>query len=418
MDSTYLTLQWACHEASRCLSCFDAPCVKGCPAKIDIPQFIRRLKWGDIKGAKKTIKKANCLGALCGYLCPSEELCEKNCVRIQMDTSVKIAALQRFVCDQGVYRLEIETDKRTNRRVAVIGAGPAGISCAIALRDFGHEVEIYEKEKFITGTVMKEIPEFKIPQGVIEKEVGELAIDKIRVYWEREVDQKLLEDITKAYDAIFFGIGLNKSKEAKFNLKGLKNVYDASEFLHSVKTKEKKQVKGICVTIGGGDTALDCARTVLSLGAKRSMVAYRRSKNEMPAAEAEFLDSVKKGVEFLWQVSPVRLIGQKKITGVELIRTELVPSKNGGRKKFKEIPGSKFKFPADAVIFSLGKNHDDLSVVILERGKRKIDPDTLQIGDTKYFAGGDFVNQGKTVVEAVAHGKMAAVYIDKFLKSL
>ena len=417
MKSVNATAQWARSEASRCLFCVDAPCMKGCPTEIDIPQFIRLLRWGDVKGAKEIIKAANCLGTLCGYLCPSEELCEKNCLRSKIDSPIRIAALQRFACDHGQYRLETLRPRGVKKRVAVIGAGPAGISCAVELRNLGYKVEIFEREGEIAGTVAREIPEFKLPRSLIDREMKELEIDKIKIHFGIEVDPKKLETEIEKYDAVFLGVGLSKAREARLKGETLKNVFDASVFLSRAKNGRVKKLKGVCVTIGGGDTALDCAKTALRLGATRSVVAYRRSQREMPAAEPEFLTSVREGVEFLWQVSPVRLIGEEKVAQVEFIRTEL-ESSSAGRRRFKEIPGTKFKFPADAVILALGKERDDLLNSIPETGKKAINPETLQLGDTKYFAGGDVVNLGKTVVEAVAHGKKAAHSIDRYLRTI
>jgi dihydropyrimidine dehydrogenase (NAD+) subunit PreT len=419
MESADQTLQWANTEASRCLFCIDAPCIKGCPAQIDVPQFIRLLRWKDIKGAKEIIKTENCFGTLCGYLCPSEELCEKNCVRSMIDSPIKIAALQRFACDNSDYRHPIEARGRTGKRVAVIGAGPSGLSCAVQLNALGHNVEIFERETFATGTISKEIPDFKIPPEVIDKELSELGIDKIKIRFGVEVDRKLLEnEIGKEYNAVFLAVGLSQSRRSEFNNENLKNVYNASTFLKSVKGNLIKQMKGISVIIGGGDTAIDCARTALRLGAKRSIIAYRRSKNEMPAAEAEFIQAGKEGVEVLWQVSPVRLIGKKKVAEIEFVRTELVPSRTGGKRKVKRVLGSKFKFPGHVVVLALGKDRGEEIASILHRPKQTVNPETLQIGNTKFFAGGDFINWGKTVVEAVAHGKKAAWGIDRYLDCL
>jgi NADPH-dependent glutamate synthase beta subunit-like oxidoreductase len=336
-----------------------------------------------------------------------------------MDSPIRIAALQRFACDHAEYIFEIDTERKTNKKVAIIGAGPAGISCALQLRTLGYDVEIFEKEKFVTGTIAREIPEFKVPRKLIEKELNELEIDKIKIHFGMEVSRDFLEkEISKEYDAVFLGVGLNKSKRGELNKKNLKNVYDASAFLNSVKNRIIRRIKGICVAIGGGDTAIDCARAALRLGAERTVVAYRRSKKEMPASEAEFMQAGKEGVEFLWQISPVRLKGQKKVAEIEFIRNELVRSKPGERKKFREISGTEFKFPADVVVFALGKDRDEELTSILGQGRKTINPDTLQIENTQYFAGGDFVNWGKTVVEAVAHGKRAAFAIDRYLKSL
>jgi glutamate synthase (NADPH/NADH) small chain len=419
MDSVFQTLQWASAEASRCLFCLDAPCIQGCPTQIDIPQFVRLIRWRDVKGAKEVIKETNCLGGLCGYLCPTGQLCEKHCIYSKSGFPIQIAALQAFACDHADYEFKIGSDKTIDRKVAIIGAGPAGISCALALKAYGCEVEIFEKEKFLTGTVAREIPEFKIPPAVIEKEIKELNIAKMRFHFGVEIGRDALVDrISPRFDAIFVAVGLNKSKSIELNKKNLKGVYEASMFLKLIKERVFDRLKGVCMIVGGGDTALDCARVALRLGAQRSVVVYRRSKTEMPGDQAEFEKAIDEGVEFLWQISPVRLIGKGKLTEVEMIRNVMVSSRSGGRKSFRPLSGTKFKFKADHIIFALGKEPDDEMAFLLDNRKMTINGDTLQIGNSKYFAGGDFVNGGKTVVQAIAEGKRAAHSIDEYLKSL
>jgi NADPH-dependent glutamate synthase beta subunit-like oxidoreductase len=418
MDSVFQTLQGASAEASRCLFCLDAPCVQGCPTQIDIPQFVRLIRWRDVKGAKEVIKETNCLGGLCGYLCPTDQLCEKRCIYSKNGFPIQIAALQAFACDHADYASKIDSDKTIDGKVSIIGAGPAGISCALALRAFGYEVEIFEKENFLTGTVAREIPEFKVPLAVIEKEIKELNLAKIRFHFGVEISREaLINQISPRFDAIFVAVGLNKPKSIELNKKNLKGVFEASMFLKHIKERGFDRLKGVWMIIGGGDTALDCARAVLRLGIQRSIVVYRRTKTEMPGDRAEFEKAIAEGVEFLWQTFPIRLIGKGKLTEVELIRNRMVSSKAGRRKSFRPLLGTKFRFKADHIIFALGKEPDDEMAFLLDNKKMTINPDTLQMGNSKYFAGGDFVNGGKTVVQAIAEGKRAAHSINEYLKS-
>ena len=413
----YQQLQWACEEASRCLFCEDAPCIRGCPAHINIPQFIRLIRWNDMKGAKKVIKDDNCLGGLCAYLCPSEELCQEHCVCNKTKLPIHIAALQKYACDNAGYTFKTISDDLRNKKIAIIGAGPAGISCAVELKKRGSEVVIYEKEKCITGTIAREIPEFKIPEKIIEKEVNEFNNFGIKINFGIKVENSYLHnEILEKYDAVFLSTGLNKDREHDLNPKNLGNVYQASSFLSSVKKSLIEKIDGVCITIGGGDTAIDCARTALKMGASRSIIAYRRSKEEMPGCEVEFIKAVKEGVEFLFLTSPTSLKGKDKVSEVELIRNELVPSKPGERKSFIQLSGTEFRFPADFVVFALSKERDECFVDILSKNDFTIDPNTLQVGKSKCFVGGDLVNGGKTVVEAVADGKKAAISIEKYLK--
>jgi len=415
----YQELQWACDEASRCLFCNDAPCIEGCPAHINIPQFIRLIRWNDMKGAKKVIKDDNCLGGLCAYLCPSEELCQEHCVYNKIRLPIHIAALQKYACDNADYTFKAVSDDLRNNKIAIIGAGPAGISCAVELKKRGCEVVIYEKEKYISGTINREIPEFKIPKKVIEKEVNEFNANGIKINFGVKVDDDYLRnEILERCDAVFLSPGLNKDKEYGLNPKSFDNVYQASTFLSSVKEGLIEKTNGVCITIGGGDTAIDCARTALKMGAKRSIIAYRRSKKEMPGREVEFIKAVKEGVEFFFLTSPISLKVKDKVLEVELIRNELVTPKLGGRKSFIQLSGTEFRFPADFVVFALGKERDECFVDILSKNDSRIDPNTLQVGKNKCFVGGDLVNKGKTVVEAVVDGKKAAFSIEKYLKSL
>lgn len=419
MGSSFQIPRWAVSEASRCLYCFDAPCIKACPAGINVPYFVRLIRWNDLEGAKEVIRDANYLGGICGYLCPSEELCEKQCTLSKEGSPVRIAALQSFACDMGRFVPEPKVKREKRRgKVAIIGAGPAGISCAVRLRSLGYDVEIFEKEKSLTGTVAREIPEFKIPKSVINRELKELDLKTIKIHLGRKVDLNLLEnDIAKRYDAIFIAAGLDRPRAVSLQSKKLKGVYEAADFLSGVRKKAIRMAKGICVTIGGGDTALDCARTALRLGAEQSVVAYRRSEKEMPGSLSERMQSSEEGVEFLWRVSPVRLGGKERVRAVEFVRNRMVSSRKGGRKGFKEIPGTGFSFPADTVIFALGKERD-LETSSFFAGKRMtLNPKTLQMGKSKFFAGGDWVNLGKTVVQAVADGKKAASSIDRYLSN-
>lgn len=414
------TPPWVVSEANRCLYCADAPCSGACPAGIDVPHFVRLIRSKDIRGAKEVIREANCLGGICGYLCPTEELCEKHCVLAKVETPVRIGRLQAFACDAGTWGPEEGAEpKAKGKRVAIIGAGPAGIACAVGLRSLGYEVDLFEKERFVAGTITREIPEFKIPKNVVNREIKELGLHKHRIHLGTEVNRRYLENtLAQRYDAVFLAAGLDKAREILLKNGKLKGVHEASSFLREMKRKKSRKLKAVCVTIGGGDTALDCARTALRHGAERSVVAYRRSKEEMPASRAEFLKAVEEGIEFLWRVSPARLRGKETVQAVEFIRNELVPSGKGGRKGFKGVRGTEFIHPADTVVFALGKERDETLQFLFEEKTMRLNPKTLRLGKSKFFAGGDWVNLGKTVVQAVADGKKAAASIDTYLESV
>lgn len=414
------TPQWVISEANRCLYCVEAPCSAACPAGIDVPHFVSLIRANDVRGAKEVIRGANCLGGICGYLCPTDELCEKHCILNKMEAPLQIGRMQAFACDHGAWGGDKgEGGQAMGKRVAIIGAGPAGISCAAVLRSLGYEVDIFDKERALAGTVQREIPEFKIPQRVINRELEELGFHAGHLRLGTEVNREFLEKgIAGKYDAVFLAIGLDRPREAALKNKNLKGVYEASSFLREMKRKTIRKIEGLCITIGGGDTALDCARTALRRGAERSLVAYRRSREEMPASRAEFLKAVDEGVEFMWRVGPLRLEGRETVRAVQFVRNEPIPSKRSDRREIKAIPGTEFSFPADTVVLALGKERGkDLLSFLLNR-KMALNPKTLQLGKSKFFAGGDWINLGKTVVQAVADGKKAAFSIDRYLRSL
>ena len=415
-DDRYRHLQWAGNEAGRCLYCLDAPCVEACPAHVDIPRFIRLLRFRDIRGAKGVVKEGNCLGGICGYVCPSGELCEKSCTRGRLDEPVRIAQLQRFACDGAEYCPEVSRIV-SDRRVAVIGAGPAGLSCAYTLRSLGYEVELFEKERFLAGTVTREIPEFKVPGEVIERELDELGTDGLTIHLGVEVTLPMLEEMAGRFDAVFMGTGVARDRMVELPGRELEGVYDASRFLSSVKQGTILDLSGTCVTVGGGNTAMDCARTALRLGASRSFLAYRRSRLEMPADEAEFMKAVKEGVEFLWQVSPVRLEGDTAVRGAEFIRNELRAGDGDSRRAFSPVPGSELRLAAETVVFALGKDRDGVFDDLLRSCGRAGSGSPTDLGGTAVFAGGDCAGGSRTVVESVAQGKNAALAIHRSLSA-
>ncbi|MCX5839635.1 MAG: FAD-dependent oxidoreductase [Deltaproteobacteria bacterium] len=411
-------LQWVMREASRCLFCYEAPCKEACPSHVDVPQFIRMLRWGDIKGAKRVIKRDNCLGGICAYVCPSEELCEKNCTFGKMGDPIPIARLQRFACDNAEYSGYKALSNLVNKRVAIIGAGPAGLSCAHELHLLGYKVEMFEKEKFLGGTVTREIPDFKVPDKVIDRDVRELCTEGIMIHKGVSVSQEFIENVLSAqFDAVFLGMGLTQARLAQVVGGNLAGQYDAETFLKMVKEGQIGKLSGVCITIGGGNTAMDCARTALRLGAIRSIVSYRRSRREMPADEAEFIKAVKEGVEFLWQTVPSALNGNGEIHAITLTRTE--PSAESGqeRRSFLAVSGTDFIYPANVVIWSLGKDRNTVFNDVADACEGPVDTETLRIGSSKFFTGGDCISSRQTVVEAVAQGKRAARSIHVYLST-
>jgi NADPH-dependent glutamate synthase beta subunit-like oxidoreductase len=400
MDRLNQQLNWMLNEAGRCYYCVDAPCIKGCPAGIDIPQFIRCFKSGNIRGAKREIKRANYLGGICGYLCPSEQLCEARCVRAKSGEPVKIRELQKFICDNVDY-FNHKSKEANGKKAAVIGAGPAGISCAVKLAQHGFSVDVYEKEKGKGGTVLTEIPEFRVPNSVIKRDLEENDSKNINYFYNQEIDETSLKENMKQYDAVFLSTGLSVEREPGVKYQKSEKIINSAEFLRESKNGEIKSIQGSVIVLGGGDTAIDAARMAQKLGAESVIIAYRRSKKEMPAGEEQFIDGMTDGIQILYLTTCISIDNGSPMA-VRFIKNRLVPGENGGRSNFIPVEGSGFTLYADNIIFAFGKKPLDLI------GSLKVNKETLQAEGTNLYVGGDAYNGGGTVVEAVRDGKAAA----------
>lgn len=401
MDRLDQQLNWMLNEAERCYYCVDAPCIKGCPAHIDIPQFIRHFKSGNMRGAKREIKRANYLGGICGYLCPSEQLCEAKCIRAKSGEPVKIRELQKFICDNVDY-FNYKSKETNGKKIAVIGAGPAGLSCAVKLAQFGFSVDIYEKEKSKGGMVLTEIPEFRVPNSVIKRDLEENDSRNIRYFFNQGIDEiTMKEKIMKQYDAVFLATGLSVEREQSIKYQKSDRIINSSDFLRESKSGGIKSMKGSAIVLGGGDTAVDAARMAQKLGADSVIIAYRRSKKEMPAGEEQFIDGMTDGIQIIYLATCIS-IEECVPMAVKFIKNRLVTGKNGGRSNFIPVEGSEFTLYADNIIFAFGKKPIDLLSSL------KVNMETLQAEGTNLYVGGDAYNGGGTVVEAVRDGKTAA----------
>ena len=409
MSEIKQTLKEVQAEAKRCLYCVDAPCQKGCPANVDVAQFIRHLRYEDIKSAKRVIKSANPLGGICGTLCPSEKLCQKNCTMNHCDAPIHIRDLQKFVCANADYTPELAA--LNGKKVAVVGAGPAGLACAASLAALGYEIDVFEKDSQAAGVVAREIPGFRIDAAVIENDLAELPADRIHITYNKGVTAKeIKEELSKNYDAVFVGAGLAADRISGVEIEEGAPVIGCSKFLADLKSGQTKEVGGTVCVIGGGDSAIDAVVSSLEFGAEKAVLAYRRSRSEMPSCDEEFLAAAKRGVELMYMVSPVAVA--KKGSGAEItfVRNCLVDKPGEARKGFETVEGSEFKMEASQVVFAIGKKAD------AELLGGTINADTLQIEGTNCFAGGDLLNGGATVVKAVGEGKKAAAAIDEYLR--
>jgi len=412
----------AYYESSRCLFCYDAPCTKACPTGIDIPLFIRQINTGNISGAAKTIYDSNFFGAACGKVCPTEVLCEGVCVYNKCGVRpLEIGRLQNYAAMNAVYSEEklYTLPEIGGKKTAVIGAGPAGISCACELRLGGCEVDIFEAEELPSGLTLFGIAPYKITNDEVLKEMEYLTKTfDLNIQYNKLIEKRQdLRRLEKHYDAVFLGIGLGSTIPTSLPGENLPGCIGATEFIRELKLRKQDVTVGrTVVVLGGGNTAMDAASEAARLGADSITLAYRRSKEEKKAYDFEYELAKGVGVRGIFNVSPVEIIGSSKVEGVKLRRTK---TENG---RITVIPESDFIIGCDMVIRATGQ---EKKVNFLEQiesleydslGKIVVDPVTFQTGNPKYFAGGDAVNGGAEVVNAAAEGKAAARGILAYLK--
>jgi glutamate synthase (NADPH/NADH) small chain len=412
-------------EAARCLFCFDAPCTRACPTHIDVPRFIRQILHRDEVGAARTILEANVFGGSCARACPTEVLCEGACVdRLLTKEPVQIGRLQRFACDAAAERgiNFFEPGPPTGRQVAVIGSGPAGLSCAHELRRLGHEVAVFEARELPGGLDTLGIAAYKISTDFALAEIERIRAIGIPIEFGRRVSGDEVRRMLGAFDAVFLGIGLGRTASLSIEGEGLDGVWEALDFIFQTHTRPFTDcvVGRHVVVIGAGNTAIDVATAAHRLGAGTVTIAYRRSEGLIPAFQYEYELAKADGVRFEWFAQPVRVLGEAgRARGVEFLRTELEdPTSRSGR--VRTVPGSSFVLPADMVVQALGQEPLlDLVAALpelkYERGAIVVDPATGATSIPGLFAGGDCLRGGGEIVDAVQDGKVAARGIDAAL---
>jgi glutamate synthase (NADPH/NADH) small chain len=410
-------------EAERCNFCLEAPCSKGCPSGVDVSAFVRRINVGDLRSAIRIIKQSNPFAGVCGRICPAEIFCIGECRNQFATAPLDIASLQRFVADIELLRGYLVPEIRPRKgakKVACIGAGPAGLTCAVELAKRGYDVTVFEQKGQAGGMLTYGIPSYRLSQEIVDAEVGQIKRLGVKILTNKAVtDLKKLK--RSGYAAAFVGIGAWKSKWQNIEGTKLEGVWDALEFIEAAKFNRTKPKVGDTVAIfGAGNTAMDCAGTALRLGAKRVLIIYRRGMAEMPAWESEVALTFKEGTEFMLLTAPKRIIGTRKVEAVECIKMKLGPKDESGRPRPIPIPGSEFTIKVDTVIQALGQETDAMllkgwGLRTDKRGCIKVNKSSMT-NIPGVFAGGDAVNGGATAVEAIAAGKAAAEAIDKYLK--
>jgi dihydropyrimidine dehydrogenase (NAD+) subunit PreT len=438
-----LTPNAAVIEASRCLFCFDAPCTIACPTHIDVPKFIKKIATENLRGSARTIFEANILGASCAKVCPVEVLCEGACVmNHRSETPIQIALLQRHAMDWAYehHFLPFAAGKPSGKKVACVGGGPASLACAAELAQMGYEVTIFERKPLAGGLNTYGIAEYKLTPSDALREVE--IVRRLGVKFECGMEISRNDDsdtehnssavhaksvslhfLEQEFSAVFIGIGLGETHDLKIPGERLKGVVDALTFIEEYKTNRAKCKLGRRVAvIGAGNTAIDAATAAVRLGASEVRLVYRRSEKEMPAFAYEYDLAKRDGVLFSWQTQPVKIHGEKSVEKLECLAMRLGRPDRTGRRRPEPIPRSKFYIECDMVIKSLGQTkHDEFLKGIrgLSRtkdGRVLVDESSYQTTNPKYFAGGDCVNGGQEVVDAVADGKKAAHGIDAWIR--
>jgi glutamate synthase (NADPH/NADH) small chain len=430
------TRELAVREAQRCLQCKKPLCVDGCPVEINIPGFIRCIANEEFTGAIRVLKEKNCLPAVCGRVCPQEEQCEARCIVGKKGEPVAIGRLERFAAEWEASREKVELpelDPSTGKKVAIVGSGPAGITVAGDLVLQGHDVTMYEALHEAGGVLTYGIPEFRLPKRVVRREVEYLCKLGIKLITNFVVGKtRSLQRLLDEYDAVFVGTGAGLPWFMNVPGENLNGVYSANEYLTRMNlmggfrypksaTPIKKHMN--VATVGGGNVAMDCARTAARLGAENSYIVYRRSRKELPARLEEVENAEEEGVIFHFLTLPVKLIGDENgwLKELECLKMELGEPDKSGRRRPIPIEGSEFRLPMDACTVAIGNSPnpiipDTTPELETERwGNIKADETTGKTSMERVWAGGDIVTGAATVILAMGAGRVAARSMHKYL---
>lgn len=432
------TKEQAIYEAQRCLQCKKPKCVPGCPAEINIPKFIEKIVEEDFTGAYLEILKTDDLPAITGRVCPQEEQCQQVCILDKQKKPIAIGRLERFVADwareNNIHGNPPKISKK-EQKVAIVGSGPAGLTCAADLAKLGYEVTIFEALHQPGGVLVYGIPEFRLPKSIVEYEVKEIEKLGVKVITDFVVGTtKGVDELTQKFDAIFLANGAGAPRFMNIPGENLNDVYSANEFLTRSNLMKAYlfpeydtpiKIGKKAATIGAGNVAMDSARTALRLGAEKSYIVYRRSRKEVPARAEEVHHAEEEGIIFNFLTLPIKVLGDDKgnVVGMECIKMKLGEADDSGRRRPVPIPDSNFLIEVDMVIDAIGTSANPIvarsatGVKINQWGYFIIDDSTKATSKEGIFAGGDIVRGSATVISAVGDGKVAARAIDEFLSS-
>ena len=410
-------------KVNYCLNCPVKPCSnKGCPLGNDIPAFINAVKEEDYKRAYEILSETTVLSAICGRICPHKKQCEGSCVRGIKSNSVDIGELEAYIGDIAIaenYELPLQSAENKNKKIAIIGGGPAGLTASAFLLKKGYSVTLFEKYDYLGGLLMHGIPEFRLPKEIVRKSVQKIIDLGLDVKYNQELGKNLqLQQLEKEYDAIFLSFGANMATRMGVKGEDLDGVYGGNQLLehqnHPDYTNKKVAI------IGGGNVAMDCARTIKRLGAQEVKIIYRRAEEQMPAELKEIQEAKEEGIEFLFQNNIVKILGTNKVEQVELIKTELVQKEGENRKVPINIPNSNYSIDIDYIVMALGSAPDSfvnsLGLELNKWGYINIE-EKNRTSNPKIFAGGDIAGCKGTVAWAARSGRDAAEAIIEYLEN-
>ena len=399
-----------------CLNCPVKPCSnKGCPLNNDIPTFIKLVKEGKIEEAYKILSITTVLGSICGRICPHLKQCEGSCVRGIKGEPVQIGEIEAFIFDEALknewYKNIEKTSEMRGRKIAVVGSGPSGLTCASFLARSGAEVTIFEKYNKLGGILRHGIPNFRLEKNILDRTIEAILDIGIKVEYNKELGKNLsLEDLEKEFDVIFLGFGANIPSKMNIEGENLEGVYGGNSLLETGNHPSYKGKK--VAVIGGGNVAMDCARTINKLGADKVYVIYRRAEKQMPAEGKEIEDAKKEGIEFLFQNNIVKILGDEKVKKIECIKTKLIKKEGETREVPVNIEGSNYKMDIDYVVMAVGSSPEKellekLGLQLNKWGYIEVN-EKRQTSKEKIYAGGDLTGDKGTVAWAARAGREAA----------
>jgi len=432
------TEEMAVNEAMRCLNCRTRPCVSGCPVMVNIPEFIEKIAVGEYEEAYRIINTTSSLPAICGRVCPQESQCEGKCVRGIRDEPVAIGRLERFAADwhaKNPGNADFETKSPNSHRVAVVGAGPAGLACAGDLINMGYDVTVYESLHKLGGVLVYGIPEFRLPKEIVAAEVSALEAKGVKFITNAIIGKSItVDELIKEekFEAVFVGTGAGLPSFMNIPGENLLGVCAANEYLTRINLMKAYlpeydtpiiRAKKIAV-VGGGNVAMDAARCAMRMGAEEVYIIYRRSEEEMPARAEEVHHAKEEGIDFRLLTNPVRILGDEEghVTGIECVKMAQGEVDASGRRSPVEIPDSNFVIEADCIIMAIGTKLNRLILNTTEnlkankRGGIEVNEKSAT-NRPEIFAGGDAVTGAATVIKAMGAGKTAAAGIDEYLNN-